>query len=104
MASGNQTLILTKPQKTMQNSFAYLDAKSKSIVWSAYAEYFADEEIMEEGFNINTGYVYIALENGVTIASAFGKKVEYIVYDEETEQEDFLFSVKQAYAFLQSKY
>ena len=88
----------------MQNSFAYLDAKSKSIVWSAYAEYFADDEIMEEGFNINSGYVYIALENGVTIASAFGKKVEYIVFDEETEQEDFLSSVKQAYAFLQKKY
>lgn len=88
----------------MQNSFAYLDAKSKSIVWSAYAEYFASEEIMEEGFNINTGYVYIALENGITIASAFGKEVEYIVYDEETGQEDFLSSVKQAYSFLQSKY
>jgi hypothetical protein len=97
-------LIQTKPQKTMQNSFAYLDAKSKSIVWSAYAEYFAGEEIMEEGFNINSGYVYIALENGVTISSAFGKKVEFVVYDEETEEETFLSSVKQAYAFLQKTY
>ena len=88
----------------MTNSLGYLDAKSKSIVWAAYAEYFADEEISEEGFNINSGYVYIALENGVTIASAFGKKVEYIVYDEETEQEDFLSTVKQAYAFLESRY
>lgn len=88
----------------MQNSFAYLDAKSKAVVWAAYAEYFSCEEIMEEGFNINTGYVYIALENGITIASAFGKEVEYIVYDEETGQEDFLSSVKQAYSFLQSKY
>ena len=88
----------------MQNSFAYLDAKSKSIVWMAYAEYFAGEEIMEEGFNINSGYVYIALENGVTISSAFGKKVEFVVYDEETEEETFLSSVKQAYAFLQKRY
>ena len=70
-----------------QTSFGYSDAKSKSIVWSAYAENFAGEEIMEEGFNINSGYVYIALENGVTIASAFGQSVDYIVYDNETEEE-----------------
>ena len=88
----------------MNNSFGYSDAKSKSIVWNAYAEHFAGEEILEEGFNINSGYVYIALENGVTIASAFGKEVEYIVYDEETGEEDFLSSVKQAYSFLQSRY
>jgi hypothetical protein len=88
----------------IENSFAYLDAKSKSIVWAAYAEYFAGEEIQEEGFNINSGYIYIALENGVTIASAFGKKVEYIVYDDENETEDFLDTAKQAYEFLQKRY
>ena len=88
----------------MTNSLGYLDAKSKSIVWAAYAEHFGGEEIMEEGFNINSGYVYIALENGVTIASAFGKKVEFIVYDEENEEETFLSSVKQAYSFLESRY
>ena len=87
-----------------ETSFAYLDAKSKSIVWAAYAEYFAGEEIQEEGFNINSGYIYIALENGVTIASAFGKKVEYIVYDDENETEDFLDTAKQAYEFLLKSY
>ena len=88
----------------MTNSLAYLDAKSKSIVWDAYAEYFAGEEIQEEGFNTNSGYVYIALKNGVTIASAFGKKVEYIVYDDENEEELFLDTIKQAYRHLESKY
>lgn len=71
----------------MTTSLAYLDAKSKSIVWAAYAENFAGEEIMEEGFNLNSGNVYIALENGVTIASAFGQDVEYYVYDFETGEE-----------------
>lgn len=72
----------------MENvSFAYLDAKSKSIVWMAYAEYFAGEEITQEGFNSNTGYVYIALENGVTIGSAFGQSVDFFIYDNETDQE-----------------
>jgi hypothetical protein len=87
-----------------QTSFGYSDAKSKSIVWAAYAEHFAGEEIQAEGFNMNSGYIYIALENGVTIASAFGKKVEYIVYDEENETEDFLNTPIQAYRFIESRY
>jgi hypothetical protein len=70
-----------------QTSFGYSDAKSKSIVWAAYAENFAGEEIMQEGFNVNSGYVYIALENGVTIASCFGQSVDFIVYDFEQGEE-----------------
>ena len=68
-------------------SVAYLEAKGKSLVWMAYANYFSSEEIMEEGFNPNSGYVYIALENGTTIASAFGQDVEYIIYDFNTDEE-----------------
>ena len=68
-------------------SVAYLEAKGKSLVWMAYANNFAGEEIMEEGFNPNSGYVYLALGNGTTIASAFGQDVEYIVYDFETDEE-----------------
>ena len=71
-------------------SVAYLEAKGKSLVWMAYANYFAGEEIMEEGFNPNSGYVYLALGNGTTIASAFGQDVEYIVYDFETDEEMML--------------
>lgn len=71
----------------MTNSMAYLDAKSKSIVWDAYANHFAGEEITEEGFNINSGYVYIALENGVTIASNFGQGVVYFLSDFNTGEE-----------------
>lgn len=71
----------------MTNSMAYLDAKSKSIVWDAYANHFAGEEITEEGFNINSGYVYIALENGVTIASNFGQGVVYFLIDFNTGEE-----------------
>jgi hypothetical protein len=76
-----------------QTSFGYSDAISKSIVWRAYAIYFGGEEIMEEGFNINSGYVYITLENGVTIASAFGQPVEFIVYDFEDGEELFFDSI-----------
>jgi hypothetical protein len=70
-----------------QNSLAYLEAKGMSKVWEAYAEHYASEEIMEEGFNPNSGYVYIALENGITIASSFGQDVVYIIYDFDTDDE-----------------
>jgi hypothetical protein len=73
----------------MTNSFAYLDAKSKAKVWDAYAEYFANEEILGERFNENSGYVYIALENGIQIASSFGQDVEYVIFNYDTGEEMF---------------
>lgn len=84
----------------MTNSMAYLDAKSKAIVWNAYAENFAGEEITEEGFNINSGYVYIALENGVTIASAFAQDVVYFVNDWENDTEIEFSSVDELNEYL----
>lgn len=88
----------------MENlSFGYSDAKSKSIVWNAYAEHFAGEEIQQEGFNINSGYIYIALENGVTIASAFGQAVDFIIYDHETEEERFFDCIEELNEYLQNK-
>lgn len=83
-----------------QTSFAYLEAKGKSKVWMAYAEHFASEEILEEGFNPNSGYVYIALENGVTIASLLGGDVDFIIYDETEGQEMFLYSIDELNNYL----
>jgi hypothetical protein len=88
-------------QTKNQTYFGYSDAKSKSIVWAAYAENFAGEEILEEGFNINSGYVYIALENGVTIASCFGQSVDFIVYDFEEGEENIFGSYDELQEFLE---
>ena len=44
---------------------------------------------MEVGFNPNSGYVYIALENGIQICSSFGQSVEYITFDPTGENEMF---------------
>jgi hypothetical protein len=82
-----------------QTSFAYLEAVGKSKVWMAYAENFANEEILEEGFNPNSGYVYITLEN-VTIASSFAQPVEYIVFDFEEGQEMFIYSIDELNEYL----
>ena len=70
-------------------SFAFLEAKGKSKVWMAYANHFAGEDIMEEGFNSNSGYIYIALENGITIGSCLGQDVEFITTDYDTGDENF---------------
>ena len=68
---------------------AYLEAKGLSKVWKAYAEYCSNQSIMEVGFNENSGYVYIALERGISIGSAFGNDVDYLVTDFETGNEYF---------------
>jgi hypothetical protein len=86
-----------------QTSFGYSDAMSKSIVWAAYAEHFAGEEIMDEGFNINSGNVYIALENGVTIASAFGQSVDFYVYDFDNDDELGFDSIEELNQHLENK-
>ena len=44
---------------------------------------------MEVGFNSRSGYVYIALENGISICSMLGRDVEYLVTDFETGEEFF---------------
>lgn len=68
---------------------AYLEARGLEKVWKAYADNCSNEDIMEVGFNANSGYVYIALEFGIQIASAFGEDVDFIVTDFETGEEFF---------------
>jgi hypothetical protein len=65
---------------------AYCEAMGLSKVWKAYAEECSREDIMQVGFNENSGYVYIYLENGITIGSCMGQDVEYIISDEEEEK------------------
>ena len=73
----------------IKDSIAFCEAMGLSNVFKAYAEECSREDIMEVGFNANSGYVYIALENGITIASCMGQRVEYIVTDFESGEESF---------------
>jgi hypothetical protein len=84
----------------MTTSLAYLDAKSKSIVWAAYAEHFAGEEISEEGFNTYSGYAYLSLDCGVTLGSSYGQDVEFIIFHFETGEEIFFQSIDELNAYL----
>lgn len=72
-------------------SICFCEAQGLSKVFQAYADFCTGEEIMEGGigFNPNSGIVYIALENGVSICSMLGRNVTYLVTDFETGEELF---------------
>jgi hypothetical protein len=78
------------------NSVAQLEAQGLSLVFGAYAMNCPSDDIMEVGFNPNSGYVYIALENGVSICSNLGQRVEYLVTDFETGEEYFFDDYEEA--------
>jgi len=75
---------------------AYLEAKGLSKVWKAYYKFCTREDIMSVGFNENSGYVYIALESGISIASAFGQSVDYLVTDMDDGEEFFYDTIEEA--------
>ena len=72
------------------NDLGSSDFESWVLVNTAFNWYCKGEEIMDCGFNKQSGYVYIALENGISIASCFGQSVEYIVTNYENGDEYFL--------------
>lgn len=82
------------------NAIPSKDALSLSKCFQAYSEYCPFEPMFGIGFNSKSDYMYIALENGVTIGSHYGKDVEYIVCDPDTGEEEFLDSYDSAIDYL----
>jgi hypothetical protein len=81
------------------NGIAFCEVKGLAKCFDAYAEIGA-EDIMEIGFNENSGYIYIALENGISICSCLGREVEYLVTNFETGEESFFTDYENAIEFL----
>jgi len=81
------------------SSIAYCEAMGLSKCFQAYAN--ITEEIMEGGigFNSNSGYIYIALENGISICSMLGRDVEYLVTDLNNGEEFFFDTYEEAEEF-----
>lgn len=75
-------------------SIAFCEAQGLALCFQAYADNCSGEEIFTIGFNAHSGYVYIALENGVQIASCMGQSIEYIVSGVTSSQEHFFESYK----------
>ena len=82
----------------MNSTIAYCEAMGLSNCFKAYANDCPCEEIMEVGFNSNSGYVYIALENGVSICSCLGRDVEYLVTNLDDGEEFFFDTYNDAQA------
>ncbi len=80
-------------------SMCYLEALGMSKVFEAYAS--IGEDMMQGGigFNPNSGYVYIALENGISICSMFGRNVEYLITNGNTGEEYFFDTYEKAINF-----
>ncbi len=80
------------------NIMGSMDIESMHIVIKAFRDLDSDEYIMDggTGFNTSSGYVYIALENGITLASCFGQSVDYIVTDSDTGEESFYDTYEEA--------
>jgi hypothetical protein len=77
-------------------SLAPIEARGMAKCFAAYAESASHSEITAIGFNPNSGYVYIALENGIQIGSCMGQDVEFIVFDYETGDEQFCDTYEEA--------
>lgn len=75
--------------ETIPAEIAYCEAKGISKVFLAYAYDCSGETINELGFNPNSGYIYLALENGICICSSMGNNVEYLVTNFNTGEETF---------------
>lgn len=71
------------------NSIAHCEAKGLEKIFQAYANECPSEEIMGIGFNPHSGYVYIALENGISICSCMGHQVDYLVTNFRGDEEFF---------------
>ncbi len=80
------------------DSIAYCEAQGLGLCFSAYAEHCAGLSF-ECGFNPNSGYVYIALENGVSICSMLGREVEYLVTNFDNGEEYFFPTYRDAETF-----
>ena len=65
------------------------DLESLKIVTAEYLKLTDKDYIESAGMNYNTGYVYLALESGVCIASCFGQEATFIVTDFEDGEEYF---------------
>lgn len=87
-------------ENNLKNNIAFCEAQGLAYCFQAYADNSAFEEIMMIGFNENSGYTYIALENGIQIASLMGQRVEYIITGNKVNEEYHFDNYKRAERYM----
>ena len=78
------------------NDLGTSDYESWLLVQEAHLKNAYNESVEGCGFNKQSGYVYIALENGIQIASCFGQPVDYIKYNYKIDEELFFETYEEA--------
>jgi len=65
------------------NTLGSSDLESLQIILNTYNEYYIirSNDIEDVGFNKSSGYVWLLLENGITIVSCFGQSAEFLTTD-----------------------
>lgn len=83
----------------LDNTIAYCEAQGLSKVFEAYADNCPREYINTIGFNSSSGYIYLALEDGIQICSMLGRDVEYLVTNFDNGEEYFFDTYDEAIKF-----
>lgn len=86
------------------SSIAYCEAMGLSKVFKAYADKCPADMIESIGFNASSGYVYIALEDGISICSCLGRDVEFLCFNFEDGTEHFFDEYNDAQNFIKNLY
>jgi hypothetical protein len=65
------------------NTLGSSDLESLQIILNTYNEDYEirSNDIEDVGFNKFSGYVWLLLENGITIVSCFGQSAEFLTID-----------------------
>lgn len=79
----------------LRDNIAYSEAMGLSKCFERYANLDCSY-ILEIGFNSFSGYVYIALEEGITICSFMGRDCQYLVTDIDNGEEFFFDTMEEA--------
>ena len=84
------------------NSLGSADLQSFINVLDAYNSDYETRKLEIEylGFNTNSGYVYLALENGISIISAFGRGVDFLVTNYRNSNEEIFDTYDEALSYL----
>ena len=99
----NELKFMENELKFNLDEMGYQDIESMKLIIDAWYN-LDDRDIMYEGtgFNKMSGYVYIALENGISICSQFGMEVEYLVTNYNTGEEYFYETYEEAFNKLET--
>ena len=80
----------------LSEGIASCEASGLAKCFQAYSNNCPGEYIMEIGFNPNSGYTYIALDNGISICSMLGREVEYLTISFMDGEENFFETYEEA--------